>query len=111
MQGSSEDLVTELQADQISSPNDTADVLDSTEDVMLGADYDLTLYERESAATPLYPGASITILNAIVRFFLWLTQHPSISKDALSDLLHFQHHSVLPDGNLLPDSYDKALTL
>ena len=37
-------------------------------DVLLGADYDLALYASESVTTPLYPGASITILNAIVQF-------------------------------------------
>ena len=106
-ESSEEDLVSELevtQGGQVVSPNDP-------EDVVLGAEYDLALYESESATTPLYPGASITLLNTIVQFFLWFTQHPSISKDVLSDLLNFQHHSVLPDGNLLPDSYDKALKL
>ena len=59
----------------------------------------------------LYPGAQITVLQAIFQYLYWFTEHPSISKDALSDLLHFQHHNVLPPGNLLPNSYEKAVKL
>ena len=73
--------------------------------------YDLTLYKSESATTPLYPGANITVLNALVQYFFWFTLHPSISKDALSNLLHFNHHFVLPKENLLPDTYDKAMKI
>ena len=73
--------------------------------------YDFSLYDSGAATTPLYPGAQITVLQAIFQYLYWFTEHPSISKDALSDLLHFQHHNVLPPGNLLPNSYEKAMKL
>ena len=69
-------------------------------------------YESDEAAiTPLYDGASVTLLEAVAQHFLWFTDHPSISKQALSDILHRQHHSILPKGNLLPDSYLKAMKI
>ena len=71
----------------------------------------MSLYDSGAATTPLYPGAQITVLQAIFQYLYWFTEHPSISKDALSDLLHFQHHNVLPPGNLLPNSYEKAMKL
>ncbi len=58
---------------------------------------------------PLYEGASITVLEAVAKHLLWFTDHPSTSKQALTDILHVQHHSILPKGNLLPDSYDATL--
>lgn len=63
------------------------------------------------AQTPLYNGAEITILQSIVHHLSWFSEHPSISKQALSDLLKREHHYVLPPGNHLPDSYEAAMKL
>ena len=46
-----------------------------------------------------------------LRIFFGFTDHPSIRKQSLSDILHRQHHSILPKGNLLPDSYLKAMKI
>ena len=58
----------------------------------------------------MYNGASMTVLQALVQFFTWFSEHPGISKEALSSLLHIQHHNILPPGTLLPTSYQAALT-
>lgn len=50
----------------------------------------------------------MTVLEAVVKIFSWFSKHPGISKEALSDSLHMQHHEILPPGNLLPDSYTAA---
>ncbi len=68
-------------------------------------------YETPVATTPLYAGATVTILQAVVQYFLWFTSHPGTSKEALSDILYMQHHTLLPPNNLLPDSYESALKL
>lgn len=73
--------------------------------------YDMAVYETELATKPLYDGARVTLLEALVEQFLWFAEHSGISKEALSDMLHFQHHRILPSGNLLPDSYEAALKL
>ena len=38
----------------------------------------------------------LTRLQVIVDHLIWFTEHPSISKDAFSDMLHIQHFSTLP---------------
>ena len=63
------------------------------------------------ATTPLYEGASISLLEALVEHFLWFSEHPGISKQALSDVISMQHHRILPYGNVLPASYEAALKL
>ena len=68
-------------------------------------------YETVPASTPLYEGASVTLLEAVAQHLLWFTDHPSMSKQALTDILYLQHHSILPEGNLLPDSYCKAIRM
>ena len=69
-------------------------------------------YESDEAAiTHLYDGASVAVLEVVAQHFLRFTDHPSISKQALSDILHQQHHSIIPKGNLLPDSYLKAMKI
>ena len=45
----------------------------------------------------------------LVQHFHWFTQHPGISKDALSSMLAMQH-KFLPTGNNLPSSYEAAHT-
>ncbi len=72
--------------------------------------FDPSLYdESDLARKPLYEGSSVTVLQAICEHMSWFTSHPGISKEALSDILHMQHHVILPKDNLLPDSYESAL--
>ena len=69
------------------------------------------VWENFDAIQPLYSGAKITVLEAISEFFEWFTNHPGTSKQALSSMLRMQHNSILPEGNLLPDSYASARRL
>ena len=59
---------------------------------------------------PLYKGTKMTVSQALVKHFEWFTSHPGTSKEALSELLHMER-SILPNDNLLPDSYYSALRL
>lgn len=45
------------------------------------------------------------MLHALVKHFHWFSEHPGISKEALSSM----EHSFLPPGNKLPSTYDAAL--
>ncbi len=67
------------------------------------------LYSSEIATTPLYDGCQLTVLQALVQYFTWFCEHPGMSKGALSAMFFMQHHTFLPKGNKLPDSYDVAL--
>lgn len=69
------------------------------------------IYESEIAVTPLYDGPTVTVLQALVEHFQWFTLHPHIRKEALSDVLYMQHHTILPQGNLLLDFYPAAMKL
>ena len=53
---------------------------------------------------PLYDGSQTTLLQAVIKNLCWFCEHPSISKEALSDSLQAQH-DILPPGNCLPVSY------
>ena len=57
---------------------------------------------------PLFEGSSTTVLEALAGYFYWFSNHPSISKSALSSLLNHEHFNVLPPGNNLPSSYEQA---
>lgn len=71
--------------------------------------YDLSIYDDEQlSSTPLYDGAEI---SAIVNYLSWFSEHPGISKEALSDMLSLQHREVLPQGNRLPVSYSEIIKL
>ena len=48
------------------------------------------------------------MLEALVKYFHWFSQHPGISKEALSSMLSMQN-TFLPEGHKLPDSYEAAL--
>ena len=50
------------------------------------------------------------MLQALAKYFEWFTAHPGTSKKALSEMLRIQK-SILPDNNLLPDSYISARRL
>ena len=69
------------------------------------------LYEDFQAIAPLYEGSTVSVLEAVTHHMHWFTQHPGTSKDALSSILHMQHTKVLPQPNLLPDSYSAAMKL
>ena len=71
----------------------------------------MSAYESPIVTEPLYNGASITLLETVVEHLLWFAEHPGISKEALSNLLHVQHHRVLPPGNILPENYEAAMKL
>ena len=92
----------------VNSPNHSSQTIDTS---ATWQRYDPMVYETPIATTPLYTGATITVLQAIVQNFSWFTTHPSKSKEALNDILHMQHHTLLPQDNQLPDSYDSALKL
>ena len=65
-------------------------------------------FNEISQSPPLYPGATSTVLDALVHLFDWFTSHPSISKQAFSENLRHLHDYILPPGNLLPKSYQEA---
>jgi hypothetical protein len=73
--------------------------------------FDLSMYENPEVTASLYDGSNLTILEAVAHHMLWFTEHPGTSKDALSGILNMQHHSILPQPNLLPDCYSSALNL
>ena len=74
--------------------------------------YDMSIYDHESlSSTPLYDGANISMMDAIVKYLSWFSEHPGISKEALSDILSLHHHEVLPQGNRLPASYRDIMKL
>ena len=73
--------------------------------------FDPFCYDRPDVAALLYDGSTMTVLEAVAHHMLLFTDHPGTSKDALSGILHMQHHSILPQPNLLPDSYSSALSL
>ena len=64
------------------------------------------LYSSDAAATPLFEGSSNTVLEVLVKYFHWFTQHPGISKEAVGSMLVMQR-SFLPADNT--SSYDAAL--
>ena len=73
--------------------------------------FDLSMYEKPEVTALLYDGSNMTVLEAVAHHMLWFTEHPGTSKDALSGILNMQHHSILPQPNLLPDCYSAALSL
>lgn len=71
----------------------------------------MSVYETEQLSnTPLYDGSKCTLMDALVKYFYWFSSHPSISKEALSNMLSLQHE-ILPPDNTLPSCYDSAIKL
>ena len=66
---------------------------------------DVSVYEDEH----LYDGVSV--MDAVVKYLAWFSEHPGVSKEALSDMLNLQHHEVLLQGNRLPASYGNIMKL
>lgn len=55
----------------------------------------------------LHSSLTVTLFETLVHLFDWFSSHPSLSKEAFSKNLQLWH-SILPEGNLLPTSYQKA---
>lgn len=91
----------------LASDVDVVDIGGAGGDSMLGGDdsmsaYDKSwVYESDAVTTLLYEGSTSTVLQALVKHFHWFSDHPGISKEALSSMLAMEH-SLLPPGNNLP---------
>ena len=72
--------------------------------------FDPSVYDHTSANTPLYPGSSVTLLQAVASQCLWFSSNPGISKESLSYQFCVQK-CLLPSGNLLPSNYDEAYSV
>ena len=72
--------------------------------------FDPSVYDHTFANTPLYPGSSVTLLQAVASQFLWFSSNPGISKESLSYQFCVQK-CLLPSGNLLPGNYDEAYSV
>ena len=72
------------------------------------SEIDSHMIDNSYTTLPLYSGSNMTVLEAVAQHFEWFTDHPGTSKEALSSMLHMQHNKILPEDNLLPDSYVSA---
>lgn len=70
-----------------------------------------TQYDNMRQSPPLYPEAKLSVVEALVHMFDWFTSHPSLSKQAFSENLNYLHNYILPQGNILPSSYQEAYQL
>lgn len=55
-----------------------------------------TQYDNMRQSPPLYPGAKLSVVEALVHMFDWFTSHPSLSKQAFSENLNYLHNYILP---------------
>ena len=69
----------------------------------------LSVDEAIANSPPLHSSLanSSTLFETVVHLFDWFSSHPSLSKEAFSKNLQMWH-SILPQGNLLPTSYQEA---
>ena len=58
----------------------------------------------------LYPTSTITGLHAVSILISWFSAFPGMSKRSFSRLLLILHF-LLPKGNILPTSYNEAISL
>ena len=63
--------------------------------------------EAIAESPALHSSFTSTLFETIVHLFDWFSSHPSLSKEAFSKNLRLWH-SLLPEGNLLPTSYQEA---
>lgn len=63
--------------------------------------------EAIAESPPLHCSLKTTLFETIVYLFDWFSSHPSLSKEAFSKNLQLWH-SILPEGNILPTSYQEA---
>ena len=72
--------------------------------------FDASLYSSsECAKAPLYPGSSVTLLQAVASQFLWFSSNPGISNESLSHQFTVQKY-LLPVNNILPNNYEDRQT-
>ena len=84
----------------------SGDALDITAAILSGKmSHDVSEAIAESPA--LHSSFTSTLFETIVHLFDWFSSHPSLSKEAFSKNLRLWH-SLLPEGNLLPTSYQEA---
>ena len=74
---------------------------------ILSGNLSLDVGEAIAESPPLHSSLTITLFETIVYLFDWFSSHPSLSKEAFSKNLKLWH-SILPEGNLLPTSYQEA---
>ena len=63
--------------------------------------------EGISKSPLIHSSLTSTLFETLVHLFDWFSSHPSLSKAAFSKNLQLWH-SILPEGNLLPTSYQEA---
>lgn len=63
--------------------------------------------EAITGSALLHSSLTSTLFETVVYLFDWFSSHPSLSKEAFSKNLQLWH-SILPEGNLLPTSYQEA---
>ena len=56
----------------------------------------------------LFPSSELTVVKSLALLFSWFCSFPGISKEAFGRLLYLLNTFLLPTGNTLPNSYQKA---
>lgn len=67
--------------------------------------FDASLYKEGISCSPLYDGAPVTVLETLVHYFTWFSEHPGISEEALSSMLSMQHNSILNSSRKSTSKY------
>ena len=83
-----------------------SDVSDITA-ALLSGEQSHSVDEAITASPLLHSSLTSTLFETLVHLFDWFASHPSLSKEAFSKNLKMWH-SILPEGNLLPTSYQEA---
>ena len=110
---------TRSNTDYHSSENDSSNKLQSDDsgDVMNGpfVEFGLDSFDisdiDDIKSEPLFELSTVSFVQTIAILFSWFTSYPGISKEAFSKLLSQLHTFILPRGNKLSHSYEKALSL
>lgn len=74
---------------------------------ILSGELSLSIDEAIADSPLLHSNLTTTLFETLVHLFDWFSSHPSLSKEAFSRNLQLWH-SILPEGNLLPTSYQAA---
>ena len=83
-----------------------SDVSDITA-ALLSGEQSHSVDEAITDSPLLHSSLTSTLFETLVHLFDWFSSHPSLSKEAFSKNLKLWH-SILPEGNLLPTSYQEA---
>ena len=83
-----------------------SDVSDITA-ALLSGEQPHSVDEAINASPLLHSSLTSSLFETLVHLFDWFASHPSLSKEAFSKNLKMWH-SILPEGNLLPTSYQEA---